>query len=96
MLALLNASKIALAKGKKQFTSVDLQQALTKITGTHAIQGVSGQIAFDSNGNPISKLVLVLCVDQDGHIHLDEVHGRFVARGPVENRVHLSSECRAS
>ncbi len=56
-------------------TSTTLQHGLTQITGTKAIQGVSGQISFGPNGDPINKAIVVLYVDQDGHIHLLEKNG---------------------
>jgi eukaryotic-like serine/threonine-protein kinase len=56
-------------------TSTTLQHGLTQITGTKAIQGVSGQISFGPNGDPIDKAIVVLYVDQDGHIHLLEKNG---------------------
>jgi len=78
MLALLNGSKIALA-GKTSFTPKDLQHALLQLTGTHAIQGVSGQLAFGSDGNPINKVVVVLYVDPNGRIHMEPtVSGCFL------------------
>lgn len=50
--------------GKSSFTPADLQQALTHINGNQKFQGVSGQIAFGTNGDPINKVVLILMVDQ--------------------------------
>ncbi len=41
----------------------DLQKALTMITGNHSIQGVSGQISFGPDGDPINKSVVVVDVD---------------------------------
>ncbi len=79
MLALLTASKTALAGGTTAPTPVQVQQALTQITGAHAIQGVSGQIAFDANGDPINKAVVVLNVDPQGHIQMDpKIEGKFL------------------
>jgi serine/threonine protein kinase len=79
MLALLTASKTALAGGTTAPTPVQVQQALTQITGAHAIQGVSGQIAFDSNGDPINKAVVVLNVNPQGYIQMDpKIEGKFL------------------
>jgi len=55
-----------------------LQKALKQITGTKAVQGVSGQIAFGTDNDPINKAIVVLYVDQDGHIHLNSVQGCFL------------------
>src|SRR5205823_854322 len=43
--------------------SQDLQGAMRAITGTQTFQGVSGQISFDENGNPLNKVVVVLSFD---------------------------------
>ena len=68
-LALLQGCKNALGN-QTSLTSDALQQGLTKITGTQAIQGVSGQISFGSNGDPINKAIVVLSVDSTGRINL--------------------------
>ena len=70
MLALLSGSKIALAglpTGTKMFTPGNLQQALTKITGSQAIQGVSGQISFGPDGNIVNKTVVLVKFDAGGN-----------------------------
>ncbi len=77
MLTLLSASNTVLAS-KKSFTLADIQQALTQIKGTKSIQGVSGQIALGSDGNPINKAIVVLYVDPNGHIKLNSVQGCFL------------------
>jgi serine/threonine protein kinase/ABC-type branched-subunit amino acid transport system substrate-binding protein len=56
-------------------TSTALQQGLTQITGPKALQGVSGQISFDKNGDPLNKAVVVLYVDPDGHIQMLQPNG---------------------
>src|SRR5205085_8474259 len=68
MQALLAASKIALAGGNTSFTPEQLRQALTQINGANTIQGVSGQIAFGPNGDPMNKAFVILHVSQDGFI----------------------------
>jgi ABC-type branched-subunit amino acid transport system substrate-binding protein len=77
MSALLNASNNVL-KTKQNFTLDDIRQALLQITGSKAIQGVSGQISFASNGDPINKAIVVLFVDPNGHIQLKTVQGCFL------------------
>jgi hypothetical protein len=48
------------------------------ISGAGSLQGVSGQISFGSDGNPINKAVVVLYVDA-GHIKMDAtVQGQFL------------------
>ena len=76
-LALLEGSKIALTGGKKSISGDDLRHALTMITGSNAIQGVSGQIAFGPDGNPVNKSVVVLRVGPTGQIRIETVLNRF-------------------
>ena len=72
-LALLNAYNLASVSGKL-VTMSTIQQALTKTN----FQGVSGQIAFDSYGNPINKAILILKVDAQGQISMDAIgDGKF-------------------
>jgi ABC-type branched-subunit amino acid transport system substrate-binding protein len=78
-IALLTAYNNALGTGKKNPTPVDENQALHAINGNNAIQGVGGQIAFGSNGDPINKAIVVLYVDQQGRIHMaPTILGRFL------------------
>ncbi len=71
-LALLNGSKNGLGGQKQGLTPDKLKQGLASITGGRAIQGASGQIAFDPNtGDPVNKAVLILSVSQDGHIQME-------------------------
>ncbi|HZR44414.1 MAG TPA: ABC transporter substrate-binding protein, partial [Ktedonobacteraceae bacterium] len=75
-LALSTAVKNAIAGGKKTPTPVDIQQALSNINGARAIQGASGQIAFDpQTGDPVNKAVVILYVDSGGHIQMDSQLG---------------------
>ena len=77
MLVLLQGSNNALSGGHTSFTPDALRQGLTQITSSRPIQGVSGQIAFGSNGDPVSKAVVILYVDPNGFIKLNGVHGCF-------------------
>ena len=77
-LALLEGSRMALAGGKTNFSPNDLRQALTTIAGANAIQGVSGQIAFASDGNPVNKAVVVLGVTPDQHFQVRAIVGCFL------------------
>lgn len=76
--ALLSGVKNALAGGKSSITPDQLQQGLKAITGAQAIQGVSGQISFDANGDPINKAVVMLYVDPNGFIKLESVKNSFL------------------
>jgi len=77
---------LALLEGcKKVLTGVTpsaLRQSLAGIDRSHRIQGVSGQIAFGSDGDPIDKAVLALYVDLDRHIHMADKKGCFRVEDP--------------
>jgi ABC-type branched-subunit amino acid transport system substrate-binding protein/serine/threonine protein kinase len=77
-LALLEASKLLISGGKATFTGQDLQRALAQLNGPRSIQGISGSIAFGSDGNPQNKAVVVLMVDNVGHIKLESIQGHFL------------------
>jgi eukaryotic-like serine/threonine-protein kinase len=67
--------------GKSQVTASDLETALTQLNGPHAFQGVSGQIAFGPDGNPINKAVVILYVSPKGFIQIDpSVEGQFLLK----------------
>ncbi|WP_084659138.1 protein kinase domain-containing protein [Thermogemmatispora onikobensis] len=76
---LLEAYRRALDSGGNQqsLTGSKLRQALTTISGSGAIQGLSGQISFASNGDPVDKAVVVLNVDAQGHIKIASIEGKF-------------------
>ncbi|GHO89482.1 protein kinase domain-containing protein [Dictyobacter formicarum] len=78
MTALLSSAKQAL-HGGTALKSTDLQQALT---GVKNLQGVSGQITFGQNGDPVDKAVVVLYFDELGRIHMenDLGTGKFLAQ----------------
>lgn len=79
MLALLKGCDIALVGSQKSITPQDLQRGLTKVNGANAFQGVSGQIAFGSDGNPIDKAIVILYVDPEGHVKMEPIRvGRFL------------------
>ncbi|GAC1359177.1 MAG: hypothetical protein NVSMB38_42700 [Ktedonobacteraceae bacterium] len=72
--ALLDGCNSALRGGKTQITAEDLRQALTKTT----FQGVSGQISFGPNGDPLNKAIVILAVDSLGQIRMElPVLGQF-------------------
>ncbi len=81
MIALLKGANNELSAGKTKPTPADLQQGLKQITGTNGFQGVSGQIAFGSNGDPVNKAIVILHVSPDGHIQMEPMgsdQGRFL------------------
>lgn len=62
--------------GNQTTTTPDaLRRGLSMITGTHALQGVSGQISFGTNNEPQNKAVVILAVDPVGHIHMITTSG---------------------
>jgi eukaryotic-like serine/threonine-protein kinase len=77
--ALLKGCDIALGGSQKTITPQDLQRGLTKVNGANAIQGVSGQITFGPDGNPIDKAIVILYVDPQGHVKMEPIRvGRFL------------------
>ncbi|MBV9688099.1 MAG: ABC transporter substrate-binding protein [Ktedonobacteraceae bacterium] len=64
-------------KGTTKLTPQALTDALTQITVDHPFQGISGQIAFDANHDPIDKAFVILRVDDKGYIKMFCVGGHF-------------------
>jgi eukaryotic-like serine/threonine-protein kinase len=78
-LALLNGTTNILSpSGKTTMTPQDMQHGLQSINGTHGFQGVSGQVAFDQQGDPVNKEIVVLYVDSVGNIHMERGLGQFL------------------
>ena len=77
MQVLLQVSKTAMGQNGHKPTHNDMRQGLSAITGTETIQGVSGQIAFDGQGDPVNKALVLLSVDDNGFIHMEGVLGQF-------------------
>ncbi len=76
---MLSGCNIALSSGKQSVTPGDLELALRELNGANAVQGVSGQIAFGADGDPINKAVVLLYVDSQGNIHMDStILGQFI------------------
>ncbi len=78
LLALLSGCDRALRSGKSTPTPEDVQQGLRAIRGDNALQGVSGRISFDENGDVENKALVVVSVDTDNHIHMETVLGQFL------------------
>jgi ABC-type branched-subunit amino acid transport system substrate-binding protein len=68
-ITLLQGSKNVLGNGTST-TPDALRQGLAMITGSQAIQGISGQISFGSNGDPQNKSVVILRVNPVGQIQI--------------------------
>ena len=78
-LAMLSGCNLALSSGKQSITLGDLESALRNLNGANTIQGVSGQIAFGPDGDPINKAIVLLSVDSQGFIHMDStILGQFI------------------
>ena len=72
-LAMLTGVNNALTGSKTAITTNDLLLGIKAIQGKNAIQGVSGQIAFGSDGNPIRKALVILKVVNGGFFTLVSV-----------------------
>ncbi len=78
-IALFQGCNIALKSDTQTVTPQKLQQALLKVNGANAVQGVSGQISLGQNGDPVNKVIVVLDVDSYGRIHMEPVSlGQFL------------------
>ncbi|GCE14427.1 ABC transporter substrate-binding protein [Tengunoibacter tsumagoiensis] len=60
----------------KSLTPEAVRQALSQLTNENAIQGVSGPLAFASNGDALAKPVLILAGQPDGSTTLCYVQGQ--------------------
>lgn len=78
--ALLHGVANAQAQAKQNnVTPQQVQQALRNLNGPDAFQGVSGQIAFGANGDPIDKSIVILYVDPNGFIKMEpRIEGKFL------------------
>ncbi len=74
---ILTAAQNMLTGSKTILTPAELLQGLRKITGAQAIQGVSGQISFNAQGNPVNKALVILKIAPQGFFQMDSVQGCF-------------------
>jgi eukaryotic-like serine/threonine-protein kinase len=74
---MLTAANNALTGTKTTITTHDLLLGIHAIKGTNALQGVSGQIAFGSDSNPINKSLVILRVVNGGFFTLVSVQPCF-------------------
>ncbi|MBX5458658.1 MAG: ABC transporter substrate-binding protein [Thermogemmatispora sp.] len=63
---------------RQPLTGARLQQALLQMRGEQAWQGITGVIAFGSDGNVLNKPVLLLHLDQAGHTQVEQVWGCLI------------------
>lgn len=74
LIILLRTATTIFNNQESTFSPADLQKALT----TQNRQGVSGQISFGPDGNPVDKAIVVLYFDQGGRVHQDRCFGVFL------------------
>jgi eukaryotic-like serine/threonine-protein kinase len=77
-LALLTGSSNAFASGKKNISPDDLRLGLAQITGPNTMQGVSGQISFGPDGDPVNKVVLILDIDSSSDVEIESLQGSLL------------------
>jgi ABC-type branched-subunit amino acid transport system substrate-binding protein/transcriptional regulator with XRE-family HTH domain len=79
LLTLLHGAQQVLSK-QSTITPSDLTQALKQVTVTSPLQGITGRIAFESNGDQDpSKMIFVEHIDRT-HLVIDEKHGCLRAK----------------
>ncbi|MBV9616506.1 MAG: protein kinase [Ktedonobacteraceae bacterium] len=81
MVALLKGADNALKAGKIKLAPADLEQGLKQISGTNGFQGVSGQVTFGANGDPVNKAIVILHVSSGGPLQMEPMgpdQGRFL------------------
>ncbi|TMC14235.1 MAG: hypothetical protein E6J34_23900, partial [Chloroflexi bacterium] len=88
---LLQASKLSL-KNAYPITGIDMQRNLTALSGPNAFQGVTGQIAFGHDGNPINRTVTVVC-NKGGLFRMDLLVGQLLLNGPILTKYPARSVC---
>lgn len=94
MHALTTAATQAFVIGKQPVTPRNLEQALFQIKGKQAVQGITGQIAFGGNGDPINKAVVVLSVDTHNAFNCVWLYGQFFVDKPAPaNQLDVGQSC---
>ncbi len=61
------------ATGKVQPAAQDIQHALQSFNICNPLQGVSGEIAFGPDGNPINKAIVLLTVNSKGLTGFEDI-----------------------
>ena len=75
MLTLLHASQQALSKHNHTITPSYLEDEIKQFTGANAIQGVTGRIAFDSNGDQEQNKMIFVEHIEGTNLVIDERRG---------------------
>ena len=83
---------LALAE-KSPVTRSDLQYALTQVTGNKAFQGVTSQIAFASDSNPVNRAILIICVYEGQFLKMDGIYGQFLVGEADRAQIFTPSVC---
>ncbi len=82
---LLRGCQLALSQDQtSSLTPNQAQTGLKMITSAHPFQGVSGQISFGADGNPLNKVIVVLSFGSNGDVELastNGIQGCFVIAG---------------
>ncbi len=86
------ASEKAKAEGKQDFTPAELRDSLKQINDQHPLQGITGRIAFDVNGDPTAKTNLILRVDNTNSLHLMAHDGCFLVNTSCNNQIVLTDQ----
>ncbi len=73
-----DATFALLTGGSTATSPSDLLENLKKMSGPHALQGVSGQISLGLDGNPVNKAVLLLGFDSNDNTRMESVMGAFL------------------
>jgi len=75
--AMLTAVNNELTGTKTAITTSEMLHGIKAIQGSNALQGVSGQISFGSDGNPVKKALVILRVINGGFFTLVSVQPCF-------------------
>jgi ABC-type branched-subunit amino acid transport system substrate-binding protein len=80
LLTLLYASQQILSR-QNTITPSDLTEELKQITDAHPIQGVTGRIAFDTNGDQNENKIIFMEHIEGTNLVIDEMHGCLLVTG---------------
>ena len=89
---LLYACSIALAK-KSPITGSDAQYVLTQVKGEYAFQGITSQIAFGPDNNPVDRAIVIICVSQGKFLKMDGIYGKFLVGEANRAQISTPSVC---
>jgi len=84
------ASKTATQQGMQDPTPEDIKKALSQINSSQPFQGITGAIAFGTDGDPINKVRLILHVVDGGYTRVAAYQGcLLVNSSPCDNTIHI-------